>query len=741
MLLLIGPIMPRSTTVEASKPSPIDPALEIVLASSSPSQFYSVIVFLADEVDTKAIKGNGKADKQKKIIQQLRKKADDTQNILRQLLQSRQAQSQVSSYTPLWLRNAIALKATPAIIREVAKYPEVSSIVTDSSFQAPPKPTIQAATTASPVEPNVSLIDAPTMWNMGYSGQGVVIASLDTGVDYTHPDLNTQWRAGSNSWFDPYGEHPTTPTDLSGHGTWTMGVMVGRNAGGTAIGVAPQAKWIAAKIFNDNGVATASAIHLAFQWSLDPDGNPATADAPDVINNSWSYGSPGCNLEFAPDLQNLVNAGITPVFAAGNYGPTAASSISPANNPNAFSVGAISNAGVVANDSGRGPTSCGTGQSVTFPNVVAPGVNVRSSDLYGGYYTASGTSLAAPHLTGALALLLSAYPDLTVDQQRTAFISSAIDLGPVGPDNSYGVGRIDALAAYSSFKSGTGGPTPTATPVTTPTATPVTTPTATATPTVTATATPTVTATPTPVTPTPTATPTPTPTPTLTATSTPTPTPTVAPTITPTPTSTPVSSSIFNDGFESGNFSAWNGGSSGGVSVSSGAALVGIYGMKATINGNSPGAVTYNTASNETSYNARFYFNPNGTTTGSSQHDIFVGSNSSGVVLFRVQYRKSSGVYQIRGQVTTKSGSTSNTNWYTITNASHAVEISWKTASSASFGLYLDGSLQQSLTGLNTSTYQLKTVKLGPSSGLASGMSGNEYFDAFASTRGTFIGL
>ena len=90
------------------------------------------------------------------------------------------------------------------------------------------------------------------------------------------------WRGGSNSWYDPYGQHPAVPTDMSGHGTWTMGVMVGGDAGGTSLGVAPEAQWISVKIFNDQGGATATAIHLGFQWLLDPDGDPATPDAPDV---------------------------------------------------------------------------------------------------------------------------------------------------------------------------------------------------------------------------------------------------------------------------------------------------------------------------------------------------------------------------------------------------------------------------------------------------------------------------
>ena len=218
------------------------------------------------------------------------------------------------------------------------------------------------------------------------------------------------WRGGTNSWFDPYGQHPTTPADANGHGTQTLGITVGGTDGGTSIGVAPDARWIAAKIFNDSGVATSTGIHQAFQWVLDPDGNPATDDAPDVVNNSWAMGSPACDLSFAPDVAVLVDAGIVPVFAAGNFGPGDSTSASPANGPGAFSVGAVDGADAIADFSSRGPTSCGRTTPTTFPSVVAPGVGIRTSDRFGLYGSGSGTSCSAPHVSGAIALLRGAVP-------------------------------------------------------------------------------------------------------------------------------------------------------------------------------------------------------------------------------------------------------------------------------------------------------------------------------------------
>jgi bacillopeptidase F len=295
------------------------------------------------------------------------------------------------------------------------------------------------------------------VWTLGFTGQGIVVATLDTGVDLDHPALGPKWRGGTNSWFDPHGEHPDTPTDLDGHGTQTMGIIVAGEAGGQAIGVAPGARWIAAKIFNDVGSTFLSDIHLSFQWILDPDGNPNTDDAPDVVNNSWGFGIPNnCSLEFQPDIDALRAAGIAVVFAAGNTGPSAPSSESPANNPGSLSVGAVDENlaiydffGVIG--SSRGPSAC---DASIFPRVVAPGVDVMTTDLsFGGLLIdpvlATGTSVSAPHVAGGLALLKSAFGTVPLSALEAAIVETAQDLGDVGPDNVYGAGIIGLVAAYN----------------------------------------------------------------------------------------------------------------------------------------------------------------------------------------------------------------------------------------------------------------------------------------------------
>jgi subtilisin family serine protease len=386
------------------------------------------------------------ASRQEIVIRMLQSKAAQSQADLKDWLVSRQVAGQVSLVTSLWIFNGLVVTATPEVIADLKQRTEIASVFPDATIKAPLLPPGLSSADSLPEE-NISLINAPALWNLGLRGQNVVIASMDTGVDIQHPDLSAQWRGGSNSWFDPYGEHPTVPTDLNGHGTWTMGVMVGKDFGGSAIGVAPAARWIAVKIFNDHNQATTAGIHLGYQWLLDPDGNPATADAPQVLNNSWDYGAPGCNLTFQADLDALRAFGILPVFAAGNFGPAASSDASPANNPGAFAVGVVDNQDQILGLSSRGPATCG-GYEEVYPLLVAPGADIRTTDLFQFYTTGTGTSLAAPHVTGGLALLLNMFPGMPISIQEQALLEGAQDLGETGSDNTYGYGRLDIEKSY-----------------------------------------------------------------------------------------------------------------------------------------------------------------------------------------------------------------------------------------------------------------------------------------------------
>ena len=389
----------------------------------------------------------------KKIVSGLRERAKDPLDALQRLLHRYGVETELKS---LWSINAVALNLPAHLVDEVASLPGIKRISVDMLLTMNASPT-EAVTT----EPLWNLEDVRTsyLWDQGIAGEGVVVAIFDSGVDLNHPDLVSRWRGGVNSWFDPYGEFDI-PVDFDGHGTQALGLVLGGDASGYQIGMAPNAQWIAAKIFDNNNQTTLSAIHEAFQWVLDPDGDPTTDDAPDVVNNSWGFINTinECYQEFSDDIRLLREAGIAVVFSAGNFGPSPESSLSPANDPNVISVGSVDQFQEIERSSSRGPGACDGG---IYPKLSAPGSLVFSADVLPiGYNVVSGTSFAAPHVTGAIALLKSAFPNATVSQIETALYDSAADLGETGADDHYGHGMLDLATAYDILLSELGADNP-----------------------------------------------------------------------------------------------------------------------------------------------------------------------------------------------------------------------------------------------------------------------------------------
>ena len=385
------------------------------------------------------------------LLRRLRLVAAESQAPLRALLAARGVE-QVHS---LLLINALAFEATPAQIAELTARPEVASITLDGSVPPPVLPLAQVV----PAQQwdNLTAVQAPTLWGQGFRGEGTVVATLDTGVNAGHQELAANYRGGGNSWFDPYAG-TTVPYDVTTegvyHGTAVMAVLAGATTG-----VAPEAKWIAAKIFPDSGPASYSAIHRAFAWILDPDGNPETDDAPDVVNNSWSLDTSTinqCITEFAGDAAMLRAAGIAVVFAGGNAGSAdvPATSLSPGNNAGNLAVGMVDSTLTISPESSQGPSPCDPAGTV-YPDLVAPGVHILTADgaTTNGYALATGTSFAAPHVAGIIALLKQAVPLAVGDGLQRAVIESARlrDLGAPGPDNIYGNGMLGGLNAYQNL--------------------------------------------------------------------------------------------------------------------------------------------------------------------------------------------------------------------------------------------------------------------------------------------------
>ena len=305
------------------------------------------------------------------VIGALQSTASSAQAGLRTYLAGQEASGTVADVTPFWIFNGISVRSTKAVVSAIASRPEIASVTLDETITLPPvTPGTGGAAIAAP-EWGINKVGAPIVWNfLGTKGEGSVVGILDTGLDPDHPDL----LPCPVAWFDAVNGNPD-PYDDNNHGSHVTGTSVGGNAGGSDIGVAPGARYISCKAFDQNGSGSSTNILRCMQWFTDPDGNPGTADYPDVVNNSWSSG-PNCSTTFTNSVRAWWALGIFPDFAAGGFGPGVGSAASPGQNPESFGVGATDINDVIASFSGRGPSSC---DGSIFPEVSAPGVNIRSS--------------------------------------------------------------------------------------------------------------------------------------------------------------------------------------------------------------------------------------------------------------------------------------------------------------------------------------------------------------------------
>ncbi|GAB2469749.1 hypothetical protein GCM10027063_07640 [Promicromonospora xylanilytica] len=366
-----------------------------------------------------------------------------------------------TEYTSYWATNAILVEdgsldqavelAADADVMEVR--PTSRHVLEEPETTDAVAPLAAASSTYG-----IDAIRADEMWDLGFTGDGIVVAGLDSGVDRGHPALRAQYRGAttgsSYNWFDAAGTGSDSPYDDDGHGTHTMGTMVGTDDGSTNIGVAPGAQWIAT-----NGCAydcSDAALVASGQWLLAPTqwtgANPDPAMRPHVVNNSW-----GMSRTSDPFMEDVIAAweaaGIFASWSNGNDGSWGCeSSGSPGSRQASYSVGAFNSAGAIAAFSSRGPGQSGT----VKPDIAAPGVAVRSAVPGGAYEVWSGTSMAAPHVAGAVALLWDAVPALVGDVSATRAIldESARDVGNTScggtadDNNVWGEGKLDVRAAY-----------------------------------------------------------------------------------------------------------------------------------------------------------------------------------------------------------------------------------------------------------------------------------------------------
>lgn len=459
----------------------------------------SFLIVLRDQVDANAalaraqLRNGSRTAKAALIYRELTATAQRTQAPLRSWLEA-----QGISYQAFYLVNMLEVQGDAQLVAALRSRPEVQRLIANPEIdqglhrlpQAPAFTVLGAKEAqATPARPyGLDYTEAPAVWALGYRGQGIVVASQDTGVEWDHPALKAAYRGVITStdtttvthvynWYDAWGidgrparcvKDAQVPCDDDGHGTHTVGTMIGDATviSDTVLGMAPDAQWIGCRNMID-GVGTPASYTNCFEFFLAPypqggnkmtDGQPALA--PHIINNSW--GCPpreGCDADSLRQVvENVRAAGLMVVASAGNNG----SGCNTVQDPIAiydavFSVGAHNSSGAIAGFSSRGAVSV-DGSGRMKPDISAPGVAVRSTWVNNSYNTIQGTSMASPHVAGAAALLWSAVPELigNIDLTEQVLIKSATPVPfnqcgegstAVVPNNTYGYGRLDILAA------------------------------------------------------------------------------------------------------------------------------------------------------------------------------------------------------------------------------------------------------------------------------------------------------
>ncbi|SDC66926.1 carboxypeptidase regulatory-like domain-containing protein [Actinokineospora iranica] len=402
------------------------------------------------------------------VLDALRATADRSQAAVRADLDAAKV-----DYEPYFIANALRVhNGTEELAQALAARGEVAALLAPQTYQLPTPAPGKEEAEVDAVEWGLAAIDADDVWSgFGVRGEGVVVGNIDSGVQFDHPALVGKYRGNAGggtfdhayNWFDPSRVCPTAaPCDNNGHGTHTMGTMVGDDGAANQIGVAPGARWIAAKGCESNSCSD-TALMAAGQWMLAPTdaagANPRPDLRPHVVNNSWGS-SNGSVVDpwYRATVTAWRAAGMFPSFSTGNSGPGCNSAGSPGDNAEAYATGAFDVNGAIASFSSRGPGENGD----VKPNLAAPGVNIRSSVPGGAYAPNNGTSMATPHTSGTVALMWSAAPSLVGDVARTAELLdlSAVDVdnltcgGTVADNHVFGEGKLNALAAVEQSPRG-----------------------------------------------------------------------------------------------------------------------------------------------------------------------------------------------------------------------------------------------------------------------------------------------
>lgn len=466
------------------------PELEAGLRAAGDKEFVSAIVILESPIDIRTLdlrlhdEGADLARRHSEVINALQYNAQMTQPKFKAEFGDAITSGDMEGFTAYWIENLFVISATKQYIESFRARGDIKQVCENfipeliEPLITPHKPGYQWEAERglrNPLDtmtlpPGIRAVGAYRVnTELGITGNGVLVANCDTGVDGTHPALSSRWRGNHAPWYhcwmDNLGTNTTTPNDGNAHGTHVMGTITGRAIVGSDtqwVGCAPAAEWIANNAINQ-GVSSNfdNDIIQTYQWYADPDSNVNTLDdVPDVIQNSWGVftglGYAQCFAFWNTVIQNCEAAGPVITWSAGNESTSGLRSpaIYSLNNYQIFAVAAVDASAYpttpypLASFSSQGPTPCTPAVPDNIkPEISAPGVNVYSSVPGGGYNGGySGTSMAGPHVAGVVALMREACPNCDYITIKQAIMDNADDTGygPAGNDNQFGYGFIRA---------------------------------------------------------------------------------------------------------------------------------------------------------------------------------------------------------------------------------------------------------------------------------------------------------
>ncbi len=457
----------------------IDQTLTEKMADYSNEKLIPVFIMISEQINSDLLIDYAyRLDKDEKrtwVVSQLQSLAQQTQQVLLSYLESEEQKGRVANLRSLWIVNAISLKTTGDVIEKLSIMPGVCQISYDGDyFHVLGEPvSYRSRGYYRGLAWGVEKIRADQVWALGYTGDGIIIGNLDTGVNYNHNDLaDHMWNGGTlyphHGW--DFVNADNDPMDDHGHGTHTAGTAAGDGTSGTQTGVAPDAQIMALKVLNASGSGNFSDIASGIQFAIEHGAHviSLSVGAENPNNATKDYCRNMCGNAFAADLPMAISAGNGVSGSPGSHYSVPHDIHTPADVPApwyggaghsaSIAVGATDVSDVIANFSSYGPTEWNTSiyndypypPGLMKPDVSAPGVNITSlsySNNTGYIYGWSGTSMACPHLAGTIALMLEKNPLLTSVEIDSIVELTSVDLGVAGRDTLYGAGRIDAYSA------------------------------------------------------------------------------------------------------------------------------------------------------------------------------------------------------------------------------------------------------------------------------------------------------